>query len=106
MKKYIIAAFLGAALAGAADAQTTTTRQTFTAPVGPETRERTVRREPPVRAAREAGAIPRAARGGNPAQMINPMAPRRYYGTPDDTVTYDQNNPSRITGIILFGLRW
>ena len=105
MKKYIIAAFLGAALAGAADAQTTT-RQTFPAPVGPEERERTVRREPPVRAAREAGAIPRGARGGNPAQMINPMAPRRYYGTPDDTVTYDQNNPSRITGIILFGLRW
>ena len=106
MKKYIIAAFLGAAVAGAADAQTTTTtRQTFTAPVGPD-RERTVRREPPVRAAREAGAIPRAAKGGNPAQMLNPMAPRRDYGTPDDTVTYDQNDPSRITGIILFGLRW
>ena len=105
MKKYIIAAFLGAALAGAAEGQTST-RQTFTAPVGPEERERNVRREPPVRAAREAGAIPRAARGGNPAQMVNPMAPRHYYGPPEDTVTYDQNNPSRVTGIILFGLRW
>ena len=105
MKKYIIAAFLGAVVAGTAGAQTST-RQTFTAPVDPEQRDRNVRREAPVRAAREAGAIPRAARGGNPAQMVNPMAPRRYYGTPDDTVTYDQNNPSRITGIILFGLRW
>ena len=103
MKKYIIAAFLGAAVAGAAEAQTT--RQTFSAPVGSE-RERTERREAPVRPPREAGAVPRAIRGGNPAQMLNPMAPRRYYGTPDDTVTYDQNNPSRVTGIILFGLRW
>ena len=38
--------------------------------------------------------------------MLNPRAPQKYRGSIDDTVTYDQNNPSRITGIILFGLRW
>jgi hypothetical protein len=38
--------------------------------------------------------------------MINPMAPQRYYGSVDDTVTYDQNDPKRVTGLILFGIRW
>lgn len=103
MKKYLIAALLTAAAAiSTAEAQT---RQSFTAPVGDERRE-SERRTAPLTRTREAGAIPRGIRGGNPAQMLNPRAPRRYYGTPDDTVTYDQNNPSRITGIILFGLRW
>jgi hypothetical protein len=53
-----------------------------------------------------AGAIPRGVRGGNPLQLLNPRAPHRYFGSLDDTVTYDQDNPSRITGIILFGFRW
>lgn len=104
MKKYMIAAFLIAAAAvSSAEAQT---RQSFNAPVVDERREREQRRTAPVTVRREEGAIPRGIRGGNPAQMLNPRAPRRYYGTPDDTVTYDQNNPSRITGIILFGIRW
>ena len=103
MKKFLIASFLAGVAISSAEAQS---RQTFTAPVGTERREETGRRTAPIAPSREAGAIPRAARGGNPAQMLNPMAPRRYYGTPDDTVTYDQNNPSRITGIILFGIRW
>jgi len=41
-----------------------------------------------------------------PVTPLPPRAPAKYYGTPDETVTYDQNNPSRITGIILFGIRW
>ena len=103
MKKYLIASFLIGIAITSAEAQV---RQRFTAPVGDERREREERRTPPAPLQREAGAIPRAARGGNPAQMLNPMAPRHYYGAPEDTVTYDQNNPSRITGIILFGIRW
>ena len=103
MKKYLIAAFLGGLAITSAEAQS---RQTFTAPVGTERRDEATRRPAPVTQRRAEGAIPRAARGGNPAQMINPAAPRQYYGAPEDTVTYDQNNPSRITGIILFGIRW
>jgi hypothetical protein len=100
MNKPLLAAFLLAA------AVSTAAAQTFTAPVDRKPRERVQRRPPaPVYPRPAVGAIPRAARG-NPLQMINPMAPRKYYGPPDDTVTYDQDNPSRITGIILFGLRW
>ena len=107
MKKLLVIAsvLITAAAAGTAEAQSRQT--TFTAPTGDaRTTERTERRGE-FRAVRPTeGAIPRAARGGNPAQMINPMAPRRYYGSVEDTVTYDPNNPSRITGIILFGIRW
>ena len=45
-------------------------------------------------------------RGGKPLQMINPRAPQRYYGTPDETFTYDSYNPSHVTGLILLGRRW
>lgn len=80
--------------------------ETFRARVD-TTREQPARRPPaPIYARPVAGAIPRAVRGGNPLQMFNPRAPQKYRGSPDDTVTYDQNNPSRITGIILFGIRW
>ena len=104
MKKYLIALSLAAAAAlTTAEAQT---QQTFTAPAGDARTDRTERRTAPVRQRPAEGAIPRAARGGNPAQMLNPMAPRRYYGSVEDTVTYDPNDPKRVTGIILFGLRW
>ena len=70
------------------------------------------RRAPePVRRG-EIGAIPRAVRGGNPLQMVNPGAPRKYYGAPQDTVTWEpgfgreRNTGHQITGIILFGIAW
>jgi hypothetical protein len=47
------------------------------------------------------GAIPRGVRGGNFLQMFNPKAPAKY-GTSRDSIVYDQNNPSKITGIKLF----
>ena len=104
MKTVLLAAFLIVIAAiSSAEAQT---RQTFTAPTGDARTDRTERRYAPVRARPAEGAIPRAARGGNPIQMFNPAAPRRYYGHVEDTVTYDPNNPSRITGIILVGIRW
>ncbi len=100
-KHFLLALLLAAAAAGTVQAQT------FVAPVNERPRDRISTREaiPPVTRG-EAGAIPRAARGGNPLQILNPQAPRRYYGHPNDTVTYDSENPSRVTGIILFGLRW
>ena len=104
MKTFLLESFLVAVAAiSNAEAQA---RQTFTAPTGDARTDRTERRTAPVRQRPAEGAIPRAARGGNPAQMLNPRAPQRYYGSVDDTVTYDQNDPRRITGIILFGIRW
>jgi hypothetical protein len=104
MKTFLIVSCLIVAAAISAEAQTA--RGTFTAPTGDTRTDRTERRVAPTTRTREAGAIPRAARGGNPIQMINPMAPRRYYGDVEDTVTYDPNDPRRITGLILLGLRW
>ncbi len=99
MKKYLLIAFAitaaGLSTAGA---------QTFTAPVG-ERPKATQRPPAPVYERGVAGAVPRAARG-NPVQMLNPAAPERYRAPVEDTVTYDPDNPSRITGIILVGLRW
>ncbi|HSH40315.1 MAG TPA: hypothetical protein VK993_16195 [Chthoniobacterales bacterium] len=105
MKTFLVASFLIAVAAiSTAEAQT---RQTFTAPTGDARTDRTERRTAaPTRARQAEGALPRAARGGNAAQMINPLAPRQYYGTVEDTVTYDPNDPRRITGIILVGIRW
>ncbi len=76
----------------------------------PDTRERQAP-PPPVRRG-EIGAFPRGIRGGNPLQLINPRAPRRYYGAPQDTVTWEQSyrgdphTRSQITGVILFGIAW
>lgn len=101
MKKHLLAAFvLALAAAGTAHAQS------FSAPINQKPRERVDRATIPRVTRGEAGAIPRAVRGGNPLQILNPRAPRRYFGHPNDTVTYDQDNPSHITGIILFGIRW
>lgn len=99
MKKHFLAAFiLVSAVASTAHAQS------FSAPINGKPRER-VRQFAPVTTRSEVGAFPRAARG-NPLQMLNPRAPQRYFGTPDETVTYDPYNPSHITGIIFFGFRW
>ena len=105
MKKYLIASLVIAAAAiSTAEAQT---RQTLTAPAGDARADRTqTRRTAPARARQTEGALPRAARGGNPLQLLNPAAPRHYYGAVDDTVTYDPNDPRRVTGIILVGIRW
>ncbi len=101
MKKLL---FVGFAIAAAG--LTTAGAQSFTTGVGPDKRQQETRRPPaPVAGRPVAGALPRAARG-NPIQMLNPGAPERYRGSVDDTVTYDPNNPSRITGIILAGVRW
>lgn len=101
MKKYFLAALvIAAASAGTAQAQS------FSAPVNEQRREPRQRQPAQVYQRPVAGAIPRAVRGGNPLQMLNPRAPQRYRGSVDDTVTYDQDNPSRITGIIFFGIRW
>jgi hypothetical protein len=47
------------------------------------------------------GVIPRAIRGGNPLQMLNPFAPAKY-GTAEDNVSFDPDVPGKVNGINFF----
>src|SRR5205809_6761128 len=49
------------------------------------------------------GAIPRAIRGGNPLQMLNPFAPAKY-GTAEENVSLDPEVPGKWNGIDLFSI--
>lgn len=59
------------------------------------------------------GAVQKAARTGNPLQMLNPFAPREY-GNGSECVYHDQddyfqdhyNHAVRPKGIRLFSFRW
>jgi hypothetical protein len=44
------------------------------------------------------GVIPRAIRGGNPLQMLNPLAPAKY-GTASENVSVDPDVPGKVNGI-------
>jgi hypothetical protein len=44
------------------------------------------------------GVIPRAIRGGNPLQMLNPFAPATY-GTAEENVSFDPEVPGKGNGI-------
>ena len=44
------------------------------------------------------GVIPRAIRGGNPLQMLNPLAPAKY-GAAEDNVSLDPDLPGKVNGI-------
>src|SRR5947209_1865388 len=113
MKKYLILA-LTIAAAGSAIAQSERSTGSFSAPVGRQTKR--VQRQPaePSRGV-PVGALSRAARG-NPLQMLNPRAPQKYYGPPDETVVpaphattpanSQEREEPRYAGLILFGLRW
>jgi hypothetical protein len=43
------------------------------------------------------GVIPRAIRGGNSLQMLNPRAPAKY-GTVDESVSIDPDVPGKVNG--------
>jgi hypothetical protein len=47
------------------------------------------------------GVVPRAFRGGNPLQMLNPNAPAKY-GTWVDSTCFDPDIPGKWKGIKLF----
>ena len=73
--------------------------QTLTAPI----RSHAVRKPaPPPAIFREnvQGVVPRAVRGGNPLQMLNPNAPARY-GTAEQSVVIDPET-GKWKGIKLF----
>ncbi len=67
----------------------TASAQSFRAPIGPQQPVRAMATPPPLlqRPSVE-GVVPRAVRGGNPLQMLNPMAPAKY-GTAAQSVVID-----------------
>jgi hypothetical protein len=68
---------------------TTASAQTFTAPIGPQKPVRAMATPPPLlQRPPVEGVVPRAFRGGNPLQMLNPMAPAKY-GTAAQSVVID-----------------
>ena len=74
--------------------------QTLTAPI----RSRAVRKPappPPIYRENVQGVVPRAFRGGNPLQMLNPKAPAKY-GTWVESTSFDPNIPGKWKGIKLF----
>ncbi|MDQ6624495.1 MAG: hypothetical protein M3Y86_13555 [Verrucomicrobiota bacterium] len=106
MKKLLAVVFLFT-LAGLASAGA----QTFSTSVNDKRHEPTRRPPPTTATTRPVGAFARVGRG-NPVQLLNPRAPAKYYGPPEETVTYspyfnrDPYSGSPITGLILVGLRW
>jgi hypothetical protein len=68
---------------------TTASAQTLTAPIGPQKPVRAMPTPPPISLRPEVqGVVPRAFRGGNPLQMLNPWAPPQY-GTAEQSVAYN-----------------
>jgi hypothetical protein len=49
------------------------------------------------------GVVPRAIRGGNPLEMLNPFAPAKY-GTAEENVSLDPDVPGRVNGTNFFGI--
>jgi hypothetical protein len=45
------------------------------------------------------GVIPRAIRGGNPLQMLNPFAPAKY-GAANESISVNPDVPGKVNGII------
>ena len=73
-------------------------KKTFTAKV--HTKARPSPSPPPLRKENTEGVLPRAARGGNPLQMLNPKAPA-VYGKSEDSVVLD-GETGKWKGIKLF----
>ena len=68
---------------------TTASAQEFRRPIGPQKPVRAMETPPPLLQRPEVqGVLPRAVRGGNPLQMLNPMAPAKY-GTAAQSVVID-----------------
>jgi len=71
--------------------------QTYTAPGAPRKVPWPQKPPPPLPARAPGGVIPRAIRGGNPLQMLNPAAPARY-GTAQQSVTVKPESPGKRNG--------
>lgn len=85
MKKALFISLVAAATA----AGSTAFAQDFAAPIR---REQIVSRPPDAPRLIREGGLNRGVRRGNPAQMVNPFAPRQY-GTGAEFVEYRQDDP-------------
>jgi len=97
MKTYLIVALAMFGMVATASAQGTQGTQSFAAPAKPQP----TRPAPPISTREVTGVVPRAIRGGNPLQMLNPRAPAKY-GKAEESVTFDPQNPGKWKGIKLF----
>jgi hypothetical protein len=64
---------------------------------------RQTHRPAPVSEQKIYGVIPRTIRGGNPLQMLNPLASAKY-GTAEENVSLDPDVPGKGNGINLFSI--
>jgi hypothetical protein len=64
---------------------------------------RAAKTTPQLKKSEVVGAIPRAFRGGNPLQMLNPKAPAKY-GNWVQSTSFDSDVPGKWKGIKLFEL--
>lgn len=99
MKTLLLVSLLCAA------ASATALADSLSAPVNGKRRDLRDRPAPNVSRQHVTGVIPRAVRNGNPLQMLNPLAPRRY-GTAEESVTYKPGYPGKWNGIKLFEIYW
>jgi hypothetical protein len=104
MKKLVAVGILliVASLVFAQSSETKKTSKTFTARVrgGPAPTPT----PPALRKGNTDGVLPRAARGGNPFQMLNPKAPPQY-GRAEDSVELDPDT-GKWKGIKLFTINF
>jgi hypothetical protein len=64
---------------------------------------RAAKSTPTLKKSEVVGALPRAVRGGNPLQMLNPKAPAKY-GNWVQSTSFDSDVPGKWKGIKLFEL--
>ena len=80
--------------------------ETYRAPITrPRQKQQRERPAPPVTRTDVDGVIPRGVRGGNFLQMFNPKAPAKY-GTSQEAISYDPNDPGKWKGIKFFVFRF
>ena len=75
-----------------------TTASSHTASFESRQQARQTRQAAPLSRQAVSGVIPRAIRGGNPLQMLNPFAPAKY-GTAEENISIDPDVPGRGNGI-------
>ena len=100
MKKLVAVGIFVVIASFAAAQQPQVQKKTFTAKV--RTKARPGPSAPPLKKEDTEGVLPRAARGGNPLQMLNPKAPA-VYGKSEDNVVLDADT-GKWKGIKLFSI--
>jgi hypothetical protein len=91
-----------------ATAASSVVAETYRAPIARTRQKQQPQRQrpaPPVTRREVDGVIPRGIRGGNFLQMFNPRAPAKY-GTSQEAICYDQNDPGKWKGIKFFVFRF